>query len=129
MAEHDAGRLQIRFREGIALHRQGHIDAAERIYRDILARQSGHFDATHMLGVALLQRRRTKEGIALIRQAISLNGEAASAHVNLGKAHRCHVAGREPARGVTRPPIKLARPLALTDGVTQLRAGWRPSAG
>ena len=70
----------------MALHRQGDLDAAERVYRDILARQSDHFDATHMLGVVLLQRRRTKEGIALIRQAIALNGEAASAHVNLGKA-------------------------------------------
>ena len=70
----------------MALHRQGDIDAAERIYRDILARRSDHFDATHMLGVVLLQRRRTKEGIALIRQAIALNGEAASAHVNLGNA-------------------------------------------
>ena len=70
----------------MALHRQGDLDAAERVYRDILARQSDHFDATHMLGVVLLQRRRTKEGIALIRQAIALNGEAASAYVNLGKA-------------------------------------------
>ncbi|HEY2247388.1 MAG TPA: tetratricopeptide repeat protein [Bradyrhizobium sp.] len=84
--EQEAALLQSRFREAMALHRRSDLDAAERIYRDILARQSDHFDATHMLGVVLLQRRHTVEGIALIRRAIALNGEAASAHVNLGKA-------------------------------------------
>jgi protein O-GlcNAc transferase len=82
----DAGQLQARFREGMALHRRGDLDGAERIYRDILARLPAHFDATHMLGVVQLQRRRTADGIALIRQAIAINGEVASAHVNLGKA-------------------------------------------
>ena len=68
----DAGQLQARFREGMALHRRNDLDGAERIYRDILKRLPAHFDATHMLGVVLLQRHRTKEGIALIRQAITL---------------------------------------------------------
>jgi protein O-GlcNAc transferase len=81
----DAGQLQARFREGATLHRQGDLDAAERIYLEILRRETGHFDATHMLGVVQLQRRRTGEGIALIRQAIAINGEVASAHINLGK--------------------------------------------
>jgi len=58
--------LQSRFREAMALHRQGELEAAERIYRDILVRQPDHFDATHMLGVVLLQRRHAVEGIALI---------------------------------------------------------------
>jgi hypothetical protein len=40
----------------------------------------------HMLGVVRLQQRRTGDGIALIRQAIAVNGEVASAHVDLGKA-------------------------------------------
>jgi predicted O-linked N-acetylglucosamine transferase (SPINDLY family) len=84
--EQEAALLQSRFREGMALHRRGEIDAAERIYREILERQSDHFDATHMLGVVRLQQRRTGDGIALIRQAIAINGEAASAHLNLGKA-------------------------------------------
>jgi len=84
--EEDAGLLQARFREGMALHRQGNIDAAERIYREILGRNPAHFDAMHMLGVVRLQQRRTEDGTALIRQAIAVNGEVASAHVNLGKA-------------------------------------------
>jgi len=84
--EEDAGLLQARFREGMALHRQGNIDAAERIYREILGRNPAHFDAMHMLGVVRLQQRRAADGTALIRQAIAVNGEVASAHVNLGKA-------------------------------------------
>jgi predicted O-linked N-acetylglucosamine transferase (SPINDLY family) len=82
----DATLLQSRFREGMALHRQGNLDAAERIYREILGQQPRHFDAMHMLGVLRLQQRRTADGTALIRQAIAVNGEVASAHVNLGKA-------------------------------------------
>jgi protein O-GlcNAc transferase len=70
----------------MALHRQGNLDAAERIYHEILGRQPRHFDAMHMLGVVRLQQRRTADGTELIRQAIALNGEVASAHVNLGKA-------------------------------------------
>ena len=70
----------------MALHRRNDLDGAEGIYRDILAHTPAHFDATHMLGVVQLQRRRTSEGVALIRQAIAINGEVASAHVNLGKA-------------------------------------------
>jgi predicted O-linked N-acetylglucosamine transferase (SPINDLY family) len=84
--DQDAGRLQSRFREAMALHRQGDLDAAERIYRDILAQNPAHFDATHMLGVVQLQRRQTGKGIALIRQAIAINGGVAAAHLNLGKA-------------------------------------------
>ena len=84
--DQDATLLQSRFREGMALHRQGDIVAAERIYREILGRQPRHFDAMHMLGVVRLQQRRTADGAALIRQAIAVNGEVASAHVNLGKA-------------------------------------------
>jgi protein O-GlcNAc transferase len=82
----DTALPQSRFREAMALHRQGDLAAAARIYQEILARQPDHFDATHMLGVVLLQGRQTAEGIALIRRAIAVNGEAASAHVNLGKA-------------------------------------------
>jgi predicted O-linked N-acetylglucosamine transferase (SPINDLY family) len=70
----------------MALHRQGDLDAAERIYLEILARMPAHFDAMHMLAVIQLQRGRTVEGIALIRKAIAINGTVVFAHVNLGKA-------------------------------------------
>src|SRR5579859_2085359 len=82
----EATGVQLRFREALALHRQGKVADAERIYAEILQRQPNHFDATHMLGVAALQGRRTERGIELIRKAIALNGKVAAPHNNLGKA-------------------------------------------
>lgn len=82
----DAAVPQARFREGLALHREGRLAAAQRIYREILERQPDHFGATHMLGVAALQEHRSGEGAALIRKAIALDDGVAAAHNNLGKA-------------------------------------------
>jgi protein O-GlcNAc transferase len=84
--KHEAVELQSRFREGMALHRQGDLAAAERIYREVLDQQPQHFDSLHMLGVIALQTRRTERGIELIRKAIGLNEKVAAAHNNLGKA-------------------------------------------
>jgi protein O-GlcNAc transferase len=84
--ERDAAALQLRFREGLALHRLGDLAAAERIYREVRDENPVHFDATHMLGVIALQRRQTAEGIALVEQAIAQNDRIAAAHNNLGKA-------------------------------------------
>jgi len=81
-----AAALQSRFREGLALHREGDLAGAERIYREVRAQNAGHFDATHMLGVIALQRRQTAEGIALVEEAIARNDRVAAAHNNLGKA-------------------------------------------
>jgi protein O-GlcNAc transferase len=84
--EQKAAALQSRFRQGLALHRQGDLAAAEHIYQEILEQQPQHFDAQHMLGVIALQTRRTERGVELIRKAIGLNGKVAAAHNNLGKA-------------------------------------------
>ena len=84
--EHEAVGLQSRFRQGLALHRQGELTAAERIYREVLEQQPRHFDSLHMLGVIALQTRRAERGIELIRKAIGLNEKVAAAHNNLGKA-------------------------------------------
>ena len=78
--------MQSRFRQGLGLHRQGELAAAERIYQEVLNQQPLHFDALHMLGVIALQTRRAERGIELIRQAIGVNGNIAAAHNNLGKA-------------------------------------------
>ena len=47
----------------MALHLQGELVAAERIYREVLDQQPQHFDSLHMLGVIALQTRRTEYGI------------------------------------------------------------------
>lgn len=77
---------QARFRDGLALHRQGDPAGAARVYHEVLAKQPAHFDSLHMLGLVSLQRRETEAGIELIRLAISANGGVAAAHDNLGKA-------------------------------------------
>ena len=43
--------LQARFNQGVALHRQGKLVEAERIYGEVLQQQPNHFDALHLLGV------------------------------------------------------------------------------
>jgi protein O-GlcNAc transferase len=78
--------VQSRFRQGLGLHRQEELAAAERIYQEVLNQQPLHFDALHMLGVIALQTRRAERGIELIRQAIAVNENIAAAHNNLGKA-------------------------------------------
>lgn len=80
-----AANLQAKFREGLALHREGDLEGAGGIYRDVLESQPAHFDSLHMLGLVALQRGLTETGIGLIQQAISLNDRVPAAHNNLGK--------------------------------------------
>jgi len=78
--------LQAEFAQGIALHQQGNLAEAERIFGGILQRQPNHFGALHRLGVIALHTRRMERGVELIRKAIGLNANVAAAHNNLGKA-------------------------------------------
>jgi len=78
--------LQAKFAQGMALHQQGKLGEAERIYREILLTQPNHFDALHLLGVIALQTRRTERAVELISKAVRLNARVAAAHSNLGNA-------------------------------------------
>ena len=78
--------LQGEFNRGQALHQQGKLADAERIYRDILRRRPDHFDALHLLGVIALQTRHAKKAADLISKAIALNANVAAAHNNFGNA-------------------------------------------
>jgi len=78
--------LQAKFKEGLALHQQGKLADAERIYEEVLQRQPNHFDALHLLGVIARQTGRPERAVELIRKAIGLNAKVAAAHSNLGNA-------------------------------------------
>ncbi len=78
--------LQARFNKGVALHQQGQLVEAERIYGEVLQQQPNHFGALHLLGVIAAQTRRTERAVELIRKAIGLNAKVAAAHNNLGSA-------------------------------------------
>jgi predicted O-linked N-acetylglucosamine transferase (SPINDLY family) len=78
--------LQAKFNQGVALHQQGKLAEAERIYGEVLQEQPNHFDALHLLGVIAFQTRRTERAVELIKRAIGLNAKVAAAHSNLGNA-------------------------------------------
>lgn len=69
-------------------HQAGRLADAERLYRDILARQPDHFDALHLLGVVVHGLGRNDLAVDLIRRAISLRPNVPEAYYNLGVALR-----------------------------------------
>ena len=78
--------LQDKFNHGVALHQQGRLADAERIYRDVLRLQPNHFDALNLLGVIALQTRHMERAVELIGKAIALKPDYAEAHNNRGNA-------------------------------------------
>ncbi len=66
-------------------HRQaGRLAEAENCCRQILALETNHADALHLLGLIAHQVGRRKVAVSLLRQAIAANPAAASYHNNLG---------------------------------------------
>jgi tetratricopeptide (TPR) repeat protein len=78
--------IQAELAEAIALHRQGSLAEAERIYSAILRRDPEHFDALHLLGVIAVQTGRNEYGAELIGRALARDRRNAAAHGNLGNA-------------------------------------------
>jgi len=73
-------------RAALAAHQRGNLDAAERGYRDALARTPDHPTATHFLGVALYQKGRIDEALPLLHAAVLAVPHEAEFHNNLGLA-------------------------------------------
>jgi predicted O-linked N-acetylglucosamine transferase (SPINDLY family) len=67
-------------------HQAGRLQAAEQIYREILAVEPNHADAWHLLGVVACQVGKHEAGIQHMRRAIELVENAAPFHSNLGTA-------------------------------------------
>lgn len=65
-------------------HRDGYLDAAEKIYRTVLEAAPEQPDALHFLGVLAHQRGDSGQAIELIRRAIELLPEGAGLYNNLG---------------------------------------------
>ncbi|GAA4349806.1 tetratricopeptide repeat protein [Variovorax defluvii] len=68
----------------VQLHNAGRIEEAEPVYDRILEALPDHAETLHFKGLAVHQRGRHAEAIALIRAAIALNGEQFGWHCNLG---------------------------------------------
>ncbi len=78
--------FQTEFDLALALHHQGRLVDAERLYRHILLQRPNHVDALHFLGVIAAQTQRVEQGIELIKKSIRLNARIPSAHNNLANA-------------------------------------------
>jgi len=75
-----------KFQQALALHRGRRLDAAERLYREILAEDPRHFDALHLLGLVQYETGRLGAAVESIRAAIAVRPGFAPAFVNLGLA-------------------------------------------
>lgn len=74
------------FNQAARLHEAGRLTEAESLYRRILALESGHADALHLLGVVAYQTGRKELAADLIGRAIGINAGVAAYHSNLGNA-------------------------------------------
>jgi Flp pilus assembly protein TadD len=63
-------------------HQAGRLQAAEQIYRQILAVEPNHAEAVHLLGVIAHQVGKHEIAIQYIGRAIRLNGNSAAFHSN-----------------------------------------------
>ena len=71
---------------GLDAHRRGDVAAAERDYREALARDPGQPLALHYLGVALYQTGRAGDALPLLERAVARVPQEAEFHNNLGLA-------------------------------------------
>src|ERR1700685_1966048 len=78
--------LHAKFNQALALHQQGKLADAARLYSEVLQQQPNHFDALHLLGVIAVQTKKTELAVELITKAVRLNANVAAAHSNLGIA-------------------------------------------
>ena len=73
--------------DGAALHEQGRLEEAAKIYLAILSESPRDFDAAHLLGVAALQQGRFDVARHFINSALSINPQSAAAMGNLGTSY------------------------------------------
>jgi tetratricopeptide (TPR) repeat protein len=69
-----------------ALHREGRLGEAQRVYAEILAEDHDHFDALHLLGLACHQQGRAVEALRLIGAALNAKSDCPDALSNYGLA-------------------------------------------
>jgi predicted O-linked N-acetylglucosamine transferase (SPINDLY family) len=69
-------------------HKAGRLQAAELMYRQILAVEPDQVDALHLIGVVAFQAGQHDAAAKCIRRAIELNGAEASFHYSLGNVFK-----------------------------------------
>ena len=79
--------IPVWFATALQHHRGGRLREAESLYRQILATDSSHADALHLLGVLAHQTGRQQLAIEMISLAIKQNPRLPAYHNNLGNAY------------------------------------------
>jgi len=69
-------------------HQAGRLAEAEKIYREILARQPDQADAANLLGMLVAQTGRLDAAVELFRRAVRAKPDFFDAHHNLANALR-----------------------------------------
>jgi protein O-GlcNAc transferase len=94
--------------EAVAHHQGGRLDEAAALYRQVVQRTPGHFDATHLLGVIALQHGDLPTAERLIAQALAAKPKDPAALNNLGttllRARRLEEAREQFERAVKAQP-------------------------
>lgn len=72
--------------QAIALHQDGDLAAAQKIYESILAADGGHFGALHQLGIVHLQMGEADRAAALLQRAVAADPGSAPARCDLATA-------------------------------------------
>lgn len=73
--------------KGLAHHQAGQLKDAETCYRKVLKQDRRNVDATHLLGVVLLDGGKPNDAICLIKKASVLSPKRGNIYVNLGNAY------------------------------------------
>ena len=76
------------FASAIGRFNAGQLDEAERLCRDVLMFDKGHFDALNMLGIIATRVGNLDAAVELYGRALAVNGRSAECHFNLGQVLR-----------------------------------------
>jgi protein O-GlcNAc transferase len=80
--------IQGLFHAAVGYHREGRLEEAERLYRQILAIDDRHAESLHLLGMISFKRGRYAEAVEEIGAAIAIDGGQATYYSNLGNVLR-----------------------------------------
>lgn len=75
-------------KQAIEHHQAGKLEAAERLYHQLLTEEANHPGILQLLGVAANQRGRFAAAVDYLKQSIAGDANSVGAHNNLGEAYR-----------------------------------------
>lgn len=73
--------------EGLQLHRDGHLDQALVIYKQVAVLDPTHPEVPHLCGLIYVQQGEWIKGVELMHRALNLKAENPVLHFNLGNAY------------------------------------------